>query len=249
MTPGKGTTPRGAANERQAAEYVRGMFGRVAGRYDLLNHLLSFQIDRYWRARTVAQTEEVLRRPDALAMDLCCGTGDLLLALRAAAHTQARVLGGDFCHPMLAEAQKKAAQRRVETPLLECDALNLPFADRSLDLITVAFGFRNFTNYRGGLQELNRVLKPGGILAILEFSTPPNPLFRALYRFYSMRILPAIGGMVSGDSDAYKYLPESVRKFPGAEALAAEMADAGFIRVRFTRLTFGVVALHIGEAE
>ncbi|MBI4891895.1 MAG: bifunctional demethylmenaquinone methyltransferase/2-methoxy-6-polyprenyl-1,4-benzoquinol methylase UbiE [Acidobacteria bacterium] len=248
MTPGKGTTPRGAANERQAAEYVRGMFGRVAGRYDLLNHLLSFQIDRYWRSRTVAHTKHVLQRPDALIMDLCCGTGDLLLALRSAANGKARVVGGDFCHPMLLEAQKKALQHPGLTPLLECDALSLPFADRSLDLVTVAFGFRNFTNYPGGLRELNRVLKPGGMLAILEFSTPPNPLFRGLYRFYSTRILPAIGGLVSGDSDAYTYLPESVRKFPGAEALAAEMEGAGFTRVRFTRLTFGIVALHIGVA-
>lgn len=248
MTPGKGTTPRGAATERQAAEYVRGMFGRVAGRYDLLNHLLSFQIDRYWRSRTVSSAEHVLRRPGSLVLDLCCGTGDLLLALREAADAEVRVLGGDFCHPMLEEAQRKALQKKVDAPLLECDALSLPFADRSLDLITVAFGFRNFTNYRRGLAELNRVLKPGGMLAILEFSTPPNPLFRSLYGFYSMRVLPAVGGLVSGDSDAYKYLPESVSKFPGAELLAAEMEGAGFTRVTFARLTFGIVALHTGLA-
>lgn len=248
MTPGKGTTPRGAATEQQAAEYVRGMFGRVAGRYDLLNHLLSFQIDRYWRSRTVARVEHILRRPGTRSLDLCCGTGDLLLALEARAHSQAAVLGGDFCHPMLVEAGRKAGRRGAATPLVECDALALPFADRSLDLITVAFGFRNFANYRAGLEELNRVLKPGGMLAVLEFSTPPNALFRALYGFYSRRVLPAIGGLISGDRDAYRYLPESVSRFPAAEALAAEMEGAGFTRVGFERLTFGVVALHTGLA-
>lgn len=248
MTPGRGTTPRGAATEEQAAAYVRGMFGRVAGRYDLLNHLLSFQVDRYWRRRTVARVEHILRRDGTRAMDLCCGTGDLLLALEAKAHGSAVMLGGDFCHPMLVEAGRKAAKRGAATPLVECDGLSLPFPDNSLDLITVAFGFRNFANYRAGLKELNRVLKPGGMLAILEFSTPPNALFRALYGFYSRRVLPAIGGLISGDGEAYRYLPESVRKFPGAEVLAAEMEGAGFTRVRFERMTFGVVALHTGLA-
>lgn len=248
MTPARGTTPRGAANERQAAEYVRGMFGRVAGRYDLLNHLLSFQADRYWRSRTVARVEHILRRPGTRVMDLCCGTGDLLLALEAKADASGVVLGGDFCHPMLVEAGRKSARRRAVAPLVECDALALPFADCSLDLITVAFGFRNFANYRAGLKELNRVLKPGGMLAILEFSTPPNAVFRALYGFYSRRLLPLAGGLISGDGEAYRYLPESVRKFPAAEVLAAEMEGAGFTRVRFDRLTFGIVALHTGLA-
>jgi demethylmenaquinone methyltransferase/2-methoxy-6-polyprenyl-1,4-benzoquinol methylase len=246
MTPARGTRPRGAATEEQAAQYVRSMFGRVAGRYDLLNHLLSFQIDRYWRARTVARVEHILRRPGARVMDLCCGTGDLLLALEARAGSSALVLGGDFCHPMLLEAGRKAGRGAAATPLVECDALRLPYAGRSLDLITVAFGFRNFANYRAGLLELNRVLKPGGMLAILEFSTPPNPLLRGLYGFYSRRVLPLIGGLISGDGEAYKYLPESVRKFPTAEVLAAEMEAAGFTRVKFERMTFGVVALHTG---
>ena len=248
MTPTRGTTPRGAATEREAAEYVRGMFGRVAGRYDLLNHLLSFQVDRYWRSRTVAKVEQVLRRPQVRVMDLCCGTGDLLLALEARASQTAVLLGGDFCHPMLVEAGRKAARRGAAAPLVECDALSLPYADNSLDLITVAFGFRNFANYRAGLQELNRVLKPGGMLAILEFSTPPSALFRNLYGFYSRRVLPLVGGLISGDGEAYKYLPESVRKFPTAEVLAAEMEGAGFTRVRFDRMTCGVVGLQTGLA-
>lgn len=248
MRTARGTTPRGTATEREAAEYVRGMFGRVAGRYDLLNHLLSFQVDRYWRARTVRQVEHILRRPGVRVMDLCCGTGDLLLALEAKADGSAVMLGGDFCHPMLVEAGRKAGRKGAAAPLVECDALKLPYADHTLDLITVAFGFRNFANYRAGLAELNRVLKPGGLLAILEFSTPPNAVIREVYGFYSRRVLPAIGGVISGDGEAYKYLPESVRKFPTAEVLAAEMEAVGFTRVRFERMTFGVVALHTGLA-
>ncbi len=149
---------------------------------------------------------------------------------------------------MLIAAGRKALQRRAITHLFEGDALKLPLADRSLDLITVAFGFRNFANYRTGLRELGRVLKPGGMLAILEFSTPPNPVIRGLYGIYSKTVLPAVGGLVSGSRDAYTYLPESVSKFPIAEVLAAEMEGAGYTRVKFERMTFGVVALHTGLA-
>jgi demethylmenaquinone methyltransferase/2-methoxy-6-polyprenyl-1,4-benzoquinol methylase len=240
-----GTTPPGAASEEQAAHWVRGMFGRVARRYDLLNHLLSFQIDRYWRARTVRRVRSILLRPSSRVVDLCCGTGDLLLALEAG--RKALVYGSDFCHPMLTEAQRKIGRKHARALLFEADALRLPIADRSLDLITVAFGLRNFANYRKGLAELHRVLRPGGVLAILEFSTPPNPVFRILYDWYSRHILPRLGGAISGAADAYTYLPESVRKFPPADRLAVEMRDAGFARVEFERLTFGIVALHLGE--
>ncbi len=240
----RGTKPPGATTEDQAAVYVRGMFGRVAGRYDLLNHLLSFQTDRYWRARTVHRVSPILARPDARILDLCCGTGDLMLALESRSGT--RVFGSDFCHPMLVEAGRKAATRGSRTVLFEADALRLPLPDSSIDLITVAFGFRNFANYRRGLVELRRVLRPGGQLAILEFSQPPNRLFRSLYNWYSKRVLPKIGALVSGSSDAYTYLPESVRKFPGPDDLAAEMRQCGFERVGYTRMTFGIVALHIG---
>jgi demethylmenaquinone methyltransferase/2-methoxy-6-polyprenyl-1,4-benzoquinol methylase len=240
MKPGRGSTPRGATSEQEAAAHVRRMFGAVAGRYDLLNHLLSFQVDRYWRARAVRRLRPILERPGARVLDLCCGTGDLLAALRAKAHVQAFVMGGDFCHPMLVEASKKLPS----APLIECDALHLPFADGSFDLITAAFGFRNLANYRQGLLELRRALKPGGTLAILEFSTPPNALFRVLYSFYSTRVLPFVGGLISGQREAYTYLPESVRKFPAAPELAREMEAAGFTRVEFRRYTFGIVALH-----
>jgi demethylmenaquinone methyltransferase/2-methoxy-6-polyprenyl-1,4-benzoquinol methylase len=237
----QGTTPTGAQTEQQAAAWVRGMFGRIAPRYDLLNHLLSMNIDRYWRARTVSRVAEILARPGAGVLDVCCGTGDLTIALKARGGS-AKVFGSDFSHPMLV-----AARRKRSPPLFEADALQLPTRGASFDLVTIAFGFRNLTNYRGGLIELRRILKPGGTLAILEFSTPPNAVLAGLYSFYSRTILPTIGGMISGSKDAYTYLPESVRKFPDAEGLANQMRDAGFVNVRFEHMTAGIVALHLGE--
>ena len=246
-TSARGTTPDGAKTEAQAADWVRGMFGRIAPRYDLLNHLLSFNIDRLWRARTVTRVDAVLRRPGARVLDLACGTGDLMLALER--HRGAGILGSDFCHPMLVEARRKAGERKAQCPLFEADALALPLASSSLDLVTCAFGFRNFANYRGGLNELRRVLRPDGMLAILEFSTPPNPLMAAGYRFYSSTVLPTLGGLLSGSREAYSYLPESVRKFPTAEVLAEEMRQAGFGEVTFERLTGGIVALHLARVS
>jgi demethylmenaquinone methyltransferase/2-methoxy-6-polyprenyl-1,4-benzoquinol methylase len=239
-----GTTPLEVRNEQEAARWVRSMFGRVAHRYDLANHLLSFNIDRYWRTHTVRRTQEILRRPDARVLDICCGTGDLVLAL---AKQGRPVLGSDFCHPMLVAAHEKIARRHAPAVLFESDALALPLRDASLDLLTVAFGFRNLANYESGLIEMRRVLRPGGMAAILEFSQPPNALFGALYRLYSRRILPWIGGLISGSRDAYTYLPESVRKFPVAPGLAAMMRTAGFADVSFEYLTGGIVALHIGR--
>jgi demethylmenaquinone methyltransferase / 2-methoxy-6-polyprenyl-1,4-benzoquinol methylase len=239
-----GTTPPGAANEQEAASWVRSMFARVAARYDLLNHLLSFNMDRYWRRRTVRRVRHVLSSPGARGMDVCCGTGDLLFALEAVSGKA--IIGSDFCHPMLVAARRKIVARHSQSTLLEADALRLPLRDSSLNLITVAFGFRNLTNYRAGLLEMLRVLRPSGVAAILEFSQPPNPVFRAIYGFYSRRILPAIGAAVSGSSEAYSYLPDSVRKFPGPEQLAEEMRRVGFAGVSFERMTGGIVALHLG---
>ena len=245
MSTPRGATPRGTATEEQAARYVRKMFGGVARRYDLLNHLLSFQVDRFWRARTARRVAPVLMRPDARVLDLCCGTGDLMLTL--AGRRRAQVFGSDFCHPMLVEATRKTERQHAQAGVFEADALQLPLADASFDLITVAFGFRNFANYRKGLQELLRVLRPGGMLAILEFSQPPGRVFSRLYAFYSKVVLPRIGALISGSKDAYTYLPESVARFPGAEQLAEEMRAAGYGTVTFERMTFGVVALHIGR--
>lgn len=233
----KGAAPRGAAGERDAARRVRDMFGRVAHRYDLANHLLSFNIDRRWRARTAARLRPVLQRPGARALDLCCGTGDLLLELGE------RALGADFCHPMLVRARAKGAPR-----VIEADALRLPLADGAVDVVTAAFGFRNLANYPAGLAEMRRVLRPGGVAAILEFSQPPSRVFGALYGFYSRRVLPWIGGALSGAREAYVYLPESVSRFPGPEELAALMREAGFAHVRYERMTGGIVVLHMGEA-
>ena len=262
MRADMGTTPTGTANQQQAATWVRGMFGRIAPRYDLLNHLLSMNIDRYWRARTVAQVASVLLKPGARALDVCCGTGDLMLALERRADPQVRkptpssarserdrptVLGSDFCHPMLVAARRKVERGRFRSALFESDALQLPLADASLDLVTIAFGFRNLANYQAGFEELRRVLRPGGLAAILEFSTPPNRALARLYGFYSRAILPTIGGLISGSKEAYSYLPESVRKFPGAEVLADQMRVAGFANVRFERMTAGIVALHLGQ--
>ena len=238
-----GTTPEGARSEQEAANWVRGMFGRVAGRYDLANHLLSMNIDRWWRARTVRRVRGVLDRPGARVLDICCGTGDLVLAL--AKHHN--VLGSDFCHPMLVIARDKIAGRRAAAVVFESDALNLPVRDGSLDLITVAFGFRNLANYEAGLAEMRRALRPGGMVAILEFTTPPNALFAAVYHLYCRRILPWIGGAISGSRDAYRYLPESVRKFPTAPELAVKMRDAGFAAVGYEFMTGGIVALHLGK--
>jgi len=240
--PQAGARAPGGATGSEAARWVRRMFSSVAGRYDLLNHLLSLNVDRWWRWKTVRRVGEILARPGARVVDLCCGTGDLALAMQR--RCAAVVLGCDFSHEMLRRAQHKAARQRAQTAFFEADVLQLPVADSSLDLVTAAFGFRNLADYRRGLQEILRVLKPGGVAAILEFSQPANPLLAALYGFYSRRILPLVGGLISGSREAYRYLPESVQRFPGPEALAQAMRQEGFRTVRYERLTGGIVVLH-----
>ena len=221
------------------------MFGRVAGRYDLANHLLSANIDRNWRRHTVSRVRDILHRPGSRVVDLACGTGDLLVAMEREAGRP--LIGSDFCHPMLAGAQSKLARTRLRSALVEADGLALPFPNQSLDLITIAFGFRNFANYEAGLVEMRRTLRPGGALAILEFTTPPNATFAAVYNWYSRWILPVLGGAISGAPEAYSYLPESVRKFPGAPELAELMRSTGFQTVTWEYLTFGITALHIAR--
>ncbi|SRR5579872_1148920 len=240
----KGTAPAGVTSEQEASRWVRAMFGRIAPRYDLANHVLSLNLDRLWRARTVERVRHILERSDARTLDLCCGTGDLLLALEA--KSARPVMGSDFCHPMLTAAREKIARRGRTCPLFEADALRLPLADGALDLITVAFGFRNLVDYEAGLAEMHRVLKPSGAAAILEFSQPDNTVFGKLYGFYSRNVLPRIGAALSGSRDAYAYLPESIERFPSAEQLAAHMRGAGFRSVEFLRMTGGTVVLHLG---
>lgn len=241
--PVKGTRPEGTQTEAEASRKVREMFTQIAPRYDLLNHLLSMQLDRVWRARVARILKPILRRADAVALDLCCGTGDLTLAL--ARTGSARVMGADFAHPMLVSANAKGAAR---IPFLEADALRLPFADASFDLLTAAFGFRNLANYEDGLREMKRVLKPGGTVAILEFTEPPAGLLGNAYRWYFRRVLPRVGGMLSGKRDAYTYLPRSVARFFRPAELGALMEKVGFTAVGYRVWTMGTVALHIAQS-
>ena len=240
----QGTTPAGVrpGDEAAAARYVREMLARVAPRYDLLNHLLSFQIDRHWRRFTVARVAGHLGRDGARVLDLCCGTGDLLAALERA-HGRP-VYGADFCHPMLQAAGSKLGPR---ARLIEADALSLPFPDAAFDVVTIAFGLRNLTNYPRGLAEMHRLLRPGGRLAILEFSQPRGRLLGPLYSLYFRQVLPRLGGAISGAGNAYRYLQQSVEKFFTPEELACRLRDAGFRDVRCWPLTGGIAVLHVAE--
>jgi demethylmenaquinone methyltransferase / 2-methoxy-6-polyprenyl-1,4-benzoquinol methylase len=250
-----GTRPSEAHDEAAASRQVREMFSRIAPRYDLLNHLLSLRFDVIWRRRVARRFSPVLARPDARVLDLCCGTGDLALALAGApAPSQrselARLVAVDFAHPMLVRAcQKAAGNRGRPIEFLEADGLALPFADGTFDLVTTAFGFRNLANYAAGLRELRRVHAPGGSLAILEFAEPRGALFGHLFRFYFHRVLPAIGAVVSGNAQAYSYLPRSVARFPNPDELAELMQKSGFSDVAWEGWTGGIVALHTGEAR
>jgi demethylmenaquinone methyltransferase / 2-methoxy-6-polyprenyl-1,4-benzoquinol methylase len=249
--PLPGTRPEGSRDEREASARVREMFTHIAPRYDFLNRLLSLSIDRVWRRRTAAGFAEILRRPDARVLDVCCGTGDLSFALDrlrprpAPGGTRPRpILGTDFVEPMLERAREKAGAADRPLVFAAADALHLPFADASFDLVTTAFGFRNLANYEEGLHEFARVLKRGGELGILEFTEPSSGAMAGLFRFYFRRILPRIGGAISGNAEAYEYLPGSVAKFPSPPELAALMERAGFAEVRIASWNFGSVVLH-----
>lgn len=248
-----GAAPLGVnpGDEAAASRTIREMFGRVAPRYDLLNRLLSGRVDVYWRNRMTKAVRPILAQPDAVVLDLCCGTGDVALALERErlrlCGAQARpVTASDFCRPMLDGAQQKL---KPTTPLLEADAMHVPLPDGSVDLITVAFGFRNLANYSAALDELTRLLTPGGRLAILEFSQPTLPGFAQVFEFYFREILPRIGNAVSGAGDAYSYLQRSVDRFLTPEELGAAMQQAGLRDVYFERLTFGVSCLHVGRRD
>lgn len=233
------------APEADHARRVREMFAGIAARYDLLNHLLSGNTDKRWRRLVARRLQDRLSRDGALALDVACGTGDLSLALAEAAKG-ARIIGVDFCRPMLELAAHKSSSEVMPPAFIEADALKLPFEDESFDAVSIAFGLRNLASVEGGLKELRRVLKPGGRAAILEFSTPVVPGFRALFQFYFTRVLPRIGGFISGSRGAYEYLPDSVSRFPDQAGLARLMGGVGFEEVEYQNLTGGIAALHMG---
>lgn len=225
---------------------IRRMFGAIAPRYDLLNHLLSLNVDHYWRWRTTRLAPPAGNAP---ILDLCTGTGDLALAYDRAAGQRLPIVGADFCHEMLvlakAKARKKNAGERIR--FLEADAQRLPFPDNHFQLTTVAFGLRNVTDTDTGIAEMVRVTQPGGKVAILEFSQPRGVIFGSLYRFYFRHILPRIGQAISRSKDnAYRYLPESVLEFPDGEALAERLRGHGLHDVSWTPLTFGIATLYVG---
>lgn len=234
-------------DEHSTSRAVRDMFVSVAPRYDFLNHFLSAGRDIAWRKATARALHDALAQPGSVAVDVCCGTGDLALALSR--FSAGRVLGTDFCHPMLRQAREKAARVSSSSFFLEADTLALPFADNSLNVVSTAFGFRNLANYVRGLQEMYRVLKAGGTLAILEFSRVNVPVIGPLFRLYFRKILPRIGTLVSGVPGPYQYLPDSVSRFPDQPTLAHMMLECGFINVHYRNFSLGAAALHLGRKQ
>ena len=218
------------------------MFSSIAPRYDLLNHLLSFHVDRLWWWRTARAFAFILARSDARVLDLCCGTGDMTFALlRRAGKATPLILGADFSHPMLQRARRKAQGTRPEW--IEADALRLPLPDASLDLVTAAFGFRNLADYDAGLREIARVLRPGGELGILDFGEP-HGLLGFGYRLYFRKVLPKIGTIISGVKGPYQYLPASVERFPAPQEMLGRIRAAGMREVSWTPYTFGIAGLY-----
>jgi demethylmenaquinone methyltransferase / 2-methoxy-6-polyprenyl-1,4-benzoquinol methylase len=257
--PATGAKPAGAMDEAHAAQAVREMFDSIAPRYDLLNHVLSANIDRLWWRRAARRFRDVLAQPEAAVLDICCGTGDMTMALLKHRPRNARpVLAADFAPEMLRRGAEKfggpgvrksgvrRSQVRDCTPYaiaMEADALNLPLADNSLDLIVTAFGFRNLANYEAGLREFHRVLKPGGQLGILEFSQPGGLTGKA-YAVYFRCVLPAIGRLICGKDGPYNYLPASVGSFPPPDELLALMRSTGYTGCAWQPYTFGIAGLY-----
>jgi len=239
-----GAQPQGATTEQSASAAVQSMFNAIAPSYDRLNHILSFNIDRLWWRRAARTFRTILQQPETQIIDLCCGTGDLTLALlRHRPEAATPILAIDFSHAMLERAEKKIPSSRAT--LLEADALHMPVPDNTAHLLTIAFGFRNLANYTAGLQEIHRVLRPGGEVGILDFSQPKG-LTGALYQIYFRRILPRIGTWLSGASSAYEYLPQSVRRFPPPNEMLPLMRQCGFENVSWTPYTFGIAGLYRG---
>lgn len=245
----RGTTPVGTSDEQSAAQAVRQMFDEIAPRYDFLNHVLSMNVDRLWWRRTAKKFSHILSQNDACVLDLCAGTGDMSVALRGVASKQnssAAILALDFSRQMLQHGQAKFNAKKVQP--VEADALNLPLAENSMNLVVSSFGFRNLTNYDAGLSQIFRVLKPNGEMGILDFSEPGGT-FGKLYSFYFRHVLPRIGTMISGVRGPYEYLPASVHKFPAPQEMLERMKAVGFKDVSWTPYTFGIAGLYRGKKD
>src|ERR1035437_5968352 len=252
-----GAKPQGATDEASAALAVREMFDAIAPRYDLLNHVLSMNVDRLWWWRAARRFKTVLAEPEAAVLDICCGTGDMTMALLKRRPRGARpTLAADFARNMLSRGAKKfgVGARKANEPYavpLEADALHLPLQSGSLDLIVSAFGFRNLANYEAGLREFHRVLKPGGQLGILDFSEPGGLVGKA-YAVYFRRVLPAIGRLVCGPGTSrtdgpYNYLPASVGAFPPPPEMLTLMEASGYVECAWQPYTFGIAGLYTGK--
>jgi demethylmenaquinone methyltransferase/2-methoxy-6-polyprenyl-1,4-benzoquinol methylase len=233
-----------AAGHADKRAYVRGMFAAIAPRYDFLNRLLSWRLDRRWRRRAIAALN-VGRAPSGRYLDLCAGTLDIAASIARLPGFSGSVIGADFAEPMLNAGREKIRGTRAVS--LAADALALPLADGSCAGAIVGFGVRNVVSLDAALAEVFRILQPHGRFVILEFSTPRNALFRAMYNAYTRGVLPRVGALLSGHGSAYSYLPYSIAQFPAADALAARMRDAGYRNVSWEPLMFGAVAIHVGE--
>jgi demethylmenaquinone methyltransferase / 2-methoxy-6-polyprenyl-1,4-benzoquinol methylase len=239
-----GAAPEGAADQQSAARAVQQMFTAIAPRYDLLNHVLSFNVDRLWWRRAARTFADVLARPNVRVLDLCCGTGDMTFALRRQATDSAKIVGADFSHAMLQRASEKSSGTTLRW--IEADALSLPFPDAHFDLVTSAFGFRNLADYDAGLREIMRVLGPAGECGILDFGEPRG-IIGQLYGVYFKRVLPAVGTLISGVRGPYAYLPASVERFPEPAEMLERMRRAGFREATWTPYTFGIAGLYRGR--
>jgi demethylmenaquinone methyltransferase / 2-methoxy-6-polyprenyl-1,4-benzoquinol methylase len=242
-----GARPEGTATNDEASVAVQRMFDEIAPQYDRANHVLSMGFDRVWWNSTARYFDPILKRPEANVLDLCCGTGDMTAALLARRPANAApILAIDFSHEMIERGRVKMAGKPVE--FVEADALNMPIEDASLDLVVSAFGFRNLADYDAGLREIRRVLKPGGQIGILDFSMPPEPIGTA-YRLYFRHILPRIGGLISGSTSSYEYLPASVERFPTPLDFQGMMQTAGFTAAGWRPYLFGIAGLWSATAS
>ncbi len=240
---GAGDVRAGDIGAGDKATQVQTMFNAIAGRYDLLNAVLSAGVDRRWRAEA---TRLAFEKGATRVLDVATGTADLAISLKRY-KPAAEVIGVDFAEGMLELGRRKVAKRGLSVRLEQGDGLNLPYPDASFDTLTIAYGLRNFADYQRGLGEFYRVLRPGGRLVVLEFPPPPKGPFGRLFRFYFLQVVPLIGGLLSGRRSAYRYLPDSVLQFPTPPTLARMMQRAGFDRVRYKLQTFGVSALHVAD--